>query len=193
MGKNLIVNILLRYRVLVTMGKRLFIIAIWVIFITLFSDAGGAVRNSAISNPAGSGAVVQSSVRSGLVPAVNPIDRSSNLVVTGNIAGGKHFRGVVPYNAVTDFAGVLGSTSLDSFLRRSSGLGWSKSRPYHSQTATVAATRAGSRSIFRPPTARIDDRARDNFALPSLSSVKGKAINQYGVTRSTNKIRGLRI
>ena len=61
--------------------------------------------------------------RSGLIRSPNPIDTSTNLVITGNVGGGRHFRGVVPYRATTDFGAVNPSSSLDSFLRRASGSG----------------------------------------------------------------------
>jgi len=151
---------------------------------------GGAVRNPVVGSPVGSGAVPPSSIRSGLVPTVSPIDRSSNRVVTGNIGGGRHFRGVVPYNAVTDFAGTLGSTSLDSFLRRSAGLGWRKPVSYYSQTATVATTRAGSHGVFRPPTARLDNRADGGFSLRSALPKKTSATGPYGESVGADNIDG---
>ena len=49
----------------------------------------------------------------------NPVDNTSNLVITGNVSGGKAFRGNIPYGSTTSFGGRLGSTSLDPFLRYS--------------------------------------------------------------------------
>ena len=113
------------------MNKNFLTIILLIIAIFAFVwPANAAIRNPAIKNPVGPGTVPVSSYKSGLVPSVNPIDRTSDLIVTGNISGGKHFRGVVPYNAITDFGGTLGSTSIDSFLRQSSGLGWTKPTPY---------------------------------------------------------------
>ena len=95
-------------------------------FYSVFAGAVFAVNNTVPQSPAlrkstvGMGTVPQTTFRSGLVKTPNPIDRSSNLVVTGNVGGGKHFRGPVPYNAISDFGGTLGSSTLDSFLRRSS-------------------------------------------------------------------------
>ena len=49
----------------------------------------------------------------------SPINNNSDLVVTGNVRGGKEFRGVVPYSATPDFSGTMGTSSISSFLRRS--------------------------------------------------------------------------
>lgn len=100
-----------------------------------------------LESPVGSGTVPPTAYRSGLIPSINPIDASGNLIVTGNVAGGMHFRGIVPYSGITDFSaapGTLSSTSgaFDSFLRRSA---WAQSfersggglAPYYSPTLTV--------------------------------------------------------
>ena len=100
------------------MGKKLFISAI-LLFGTVFSGDIFAIDNPNVRSPVGSATVPPSSYSDGLVTSPNPIDRSSDLVVTGNVGGGKHFRGILPYNAVTDFGGRLGSSTLDTFLRRS--------------------------------------------------------------------------
>ncbi|MGC9330174.1 MAG: hypothetical protein ACP5I1_21235, partial [Candidatus Hinthialibacter sp.] len=41
--------------------------------------------------------------------------------ITGNVGGGKHFRGSVPYDSATSFSAPQGSTQFDSFLRYSAG------------------------------------------------------------------------
>src|SRR4030042_1032326 len=84
-----------------------------------FAQAGGSVTNPTPSSPVGTGTVPVTAYRSGLVSSPNPIDDTGNLIVTGNVGGGKHFRGVVPYNAISDFGGALGSGTLDNFLRYS--------------------------------------------------------------------------
>lgn len=143
----------------------------------------------AINNPVGSGRTPPSTFRSGLIRSPNPIDNTANLVVTGNIGGGKHFRGVVPYNAVSNFQGTLTSTALDSFLRRSAGsesfgLYTGKSVPYYSQTGTVTTTRLGRRAVLRPPTASIKGDTLKELALPALprkkTSLGPAAISPFG-------------
>jgi len=150
------------------MGNKTFVVVVLVVFVVLF-----AVNVWAIENPVGSATVPPSSVRSGLVRSPNPMDSSSNLVVTGNVGGGKHFRGVVPYNAISDFGGRLGSTSLDSFLRRSAGSGDFSNytgipTPYYSSTGAVTTTSPGLSGVFKTPTSRVESSATDDFAMPRL-------------------------
>jgi tetratricopeptide (TPR) repeat protein len=94
-------------------------------------------------------------------------------VITGHVGGGRHFRGVVPYNAISDFGGTLGSSTLDSFLRRSAsgeyfGRYTGKPTPYYSQTRTVTTTRPGDSAVIRPPTANVGGWATDRFPLAPL-------------------------
>lgn len=121
----------------------------------------------------GPATVPPSSRRSGLIRSPNPIDTSGNLVITGNVGRGRHFRGVVPYRATTDFSGTLPSSGLDSFLRDSAGpadyRGYTgRVRPYYSPTRTVATTEAGRRRVFRAPTAGVVPRVDERSYLPSV-------------------------
>ncbi|MHC4185266.1 MAG: tetratricopeptide repeat protein [Planctomycetota bacterium] len=149
----------------------------------------------AIENPIGVPTVPQSSFGGGLVTSPSPIDRSGNLVITGNISGGRHFQGIVPYGATSDFSGALGSTSLDSFLRRSAGSVDLDSpagtyTPYFSPSRTVATTRPGLVGVIRPPTTRIDGRAVDRVGAATSSGgevlvFQGLPIQRYGGTYGT--------
>src|SRR5688500_7639471 len=56
----------------------------------------------------------------------NGIDRrgqtyTNNQVVTGNVSGGRSFRGPVPYRDVNEFSGPTGSFASDPFVRGSVG------------------------------------------------------------------------
>ncbi len=158
------------------MKARLLFIAA-VVFFSFFSGTGWAIRNPGISSPVGSGRVPLSSGRSGLVRSPNPINRSGNLIITGNVAGGRHFRGVVPYRATSSFGAGVGSSSLDSFLRRSASSGdfgtfSGRYTPYYSPSATVTTTRPGRPGVFRPATTRIGGRAADRFAPRGGSAIK---------------------
>lgn len=89
-----------------------------------------------------------STYENGTVATPNPIDNSSALIVTGNVAGGKHFQGSVPYRPLTSIDAPLGSTSIDPFLRRTTPSATSAdpagaSSPFYSQTGTVASTGGG--------------------------------------------------
>lgn len=125
--------------------------------IFIFGPTGFGQR---LYNPAGLSTVPPSSIRSGLVESRNPIDNSGNLVVTGNVRGGRHFRGVIPYNSRTRFEASLGSSALDSFLRYSADWGdfggyTGEVRPFYSRSATVVTTRAGQPRVYRPSNGRI--------------------------------------
>ena len=115
-----------------------------------------AMENPSVRNPVGSGIVPPSSSGTGLIKTPNPIDTSFNKVITGNVGGGKHFRGVVPYGSTSDFGASTGSGMLDYFLRRSIGTTGTERYmrnyvPFYSQTGTVTTTRPGSTEIIRPP------------------------------------------
>jgi tetratricopeptide (TPR) repeat protein len=156
------------------MRNRFVITLLSVLFtgLSVVSTAAGqsGLSNYSIRSPIGAPTVPQSSYRSGLFPSSNPIDTTGNLLITGNVADGRHFRGVVPYSATTSFADTLGSTTLDSFLRRSAGTdslsepsgGYT---PYYSPSSTVTTTRPGLSSVIRPPTARIESGSADGFTI----------------------------
>jgi tetratricopeptide (TPR) repeat protein len=138
------------------MKHRLFITNI-VSAVALLAAAAWAVDNPSIQNPSvnssvGMGGTPQSSISSGLTGSPNPMGLNGNLIVTGNVSGGKHFRGVVPYNAVSDFGGRLGSGSVDSFLRYSADGSYSSTlTPYYSPTRTVSILTHGSQGQLLAP------------------------------------------
>ena len=130
------------------------------IFFSFFPRIGWAIENPAIRSPIDLRPLPPGNVRSGLFRSPNPIDTSGNLVITGNIRGGRHFRGIVPYRADSYFGTVTGSSELDSFLRHSAGsedFGRYKGAygPFYSYSRTVTTTRPGQAGVIRPPTMRI--------------------------------------
>jgi tetratricopeptide (TPR) repeat protein len=135
-----------------------------VLFATLCLPVSWSIENQAIRNPAGLSTVPPSSISSGLISNPNPIDTNGNLLITGNVRHGMHFRGTVPYGSTTSFRAGLGSSSLSSFLRDSVSTedlgryanGYSI-QPYYLQSQTVTTTRPGYSGVFRPVT-RINDR-----------------------------------
>jgi hypothetical protein len=123
-----------------------------------FAGVGLSLENPSVGNPVvGSGTVPPTAYTPGLVHSPNPMDMSGNLVITGNVANGMQFRGVVPYNSPTSFyapAGSLWRTSagLDSFLRDTAGSqnfgpGSGGLTPYYSPTWTVTTTRPGEQGV----------------------------------------------
>jgi len=146
----------------------------------------------------GLGTVPPSSIQSGLVRSPNPIEAGGspgNLIITGNVQGGKHFRGPVPYGAESDFRASLGSASLDSFLRYSGDSQYGDDslatyQPFYSPTGTVATIRPGQSTVLMPAGTRIADRAElaltglpgSELALQDIpaGSVLGPPTAEYG-------------
>jgi len=143
-------------------------------------------------SPVGPGTVPQSSLQSGLVESPNPLDNRINDLVTGNVAGGRHFRGQVPYRSHWDFGVASGSARLDSFLRRSAGaedwrLPAGTYQGYRSPFQSVATSQPGAGRILRPGDSesgslRIDDRygrvelpAGDSLIRPGDSALAGRS------------------
>ncbi len=139
------------------MGRRNIIICVSVLIVAVFCGVGLSLENPSVGNPVGSGTVPPTAYKPGLVQSPNPIDMSGNLVITGNVANGMQFRGVVPYNSPTSFyapASSLQRTSagLDSFLRDTAGsqnFGSSSGglTPYYSPTWTVTTTQPGVQGV----------------------------------------------
>jgi len=156
-------------------------IVLFLVFLTALSvDSWGIDspigRGTVPASSVGSGRVPGGTYRGGLVRSPNPIDRSGNLTITGNVRGGRHFRGIVPYQSRYSFEADVPSSSLDSFLRYSAGsedigggAGRYRAQPYYSGTRTVTTVRPGDRSVFRSASTRIDDRASSKSILPPLS------------------------
>ncbi len=130
-------------------------IIVCLLFLTAFTEILLAIDD--YISPA---TIPPSSRQSGLLRSPDPIDNSSNLLVTGNVGRGQYFRGVVPYSAPTYFGETLPSSSLDSFLRDSAGpedfgrytTGY---KPYYSPTQTVTTTTPGTSVVVGPSTTNI--------------------------------------
>ncbi len=136
-----------------------------------FAQNGSSLSNPSVRNPLGSGTTPVTAYQSGLVASPNPIDPISDLIVTGNVGGGKHFRGVMPYNAISDFGGRLGSGTLDDFLRRSTvpqnyysgGLA-----PFYSQTGTVTRIVPGTNMVVIPPSTKVRTQSAESLSRGPL-------------------------
>lgn len=120
----------------------------------------GAAWASYGTGPVGSPTVPPSSYEGGLVANPNPLDSSSNSVITGNVRGGKQFRGPIPYSSSTSFQAPLGSTHLDSFMRYSAipeELGGYAPgyESFYSPTGTASKIRPGQGVVFAPTSPRV--------------------------------------
>jgi hypothetical protein len=109
-----------------------------------------------------------------------PAGTLGNLVVTGNVSGGKYFRGFVPYGSATSLGAPLGSTQLDPFLRYTSvppELGGYAGgyNPFYSPTGTAATTLPGyGGTVLVPSSPRVvsgqpADRPADVLTLSEMS------------------------
>ena len=132
-------------------------------------STSGSIENPGIGNPVGPSTVPPSTFRSGLVNSPSPIDTSGNLIMTGNVRRGRHFRGDVPYRSATSFSSSLGSSALSSFLRDSAGSEDLQTRsnsygtqPYYSPAETVTTMKPGRSGIFMPESTRAGVRAQQN-------------------------------
>jgi hypothetical protein len=95
--------------------------------------------------------------------------------VTGNVGGGRHFRGIVPYGSVSEsdvFLDDEGSIALNSFIRRSAGSPYYKggtglSTPYYHPLRTVTSmSRAGSSGLSTPTV--VSQGSRSYYTPPPL-------------------------
>lgn len=131
----------------------------------LGSSISRSIENPSIFNPADYSTVPPSVYQSNPISSPVGFDSNGNLIVTGNVRRGMHFRGTVPYESTTSFRADLGSSSLNSFLRDSAGtedLANSANRyniqPYYLQSRTVATTRPGYSGVFRESETSIRNR-----------------------------------
>ena len=138
--------------------KKTHMLAVVMLFsIMLIGAAVGEDVNRHVRSPIGSSTVPPSSVRSELYRSPTGASfRNRNDVVTGNVAGGKHFRGSVPYSSQYGFGTSLGSDSTNSFLRRSAGnpYGYRSPgvyQPYYNPSRTVSSLRRGGQSGLSGP------------------------------------------
>ena len=73
--------------------RRMLVVLAIALFVFVPSASGGyGYTNPSVRSPIGPGTVPPSSYESGLVRIPNPMANTNNLLVTGNVGGGKHFR-----------------------------------------------------------------------------------------------------
>jgi len=147
--------------------KRWLLLIAALLLLALGSAAGRSMQNPAISNPVGPATVPPSTIRSGLTETTSPIDNTGNLLVTGNVRRGMHFRGDVPYQSPTNFNANLGSSTLNSFLRDTAGSeDYTRpsyrygAQPYYSSTETVTSSMPGQSGVLSPANTRISTRVQ---------------------------------
>jgi len=133
---------------------------LWSLFPSVPSGVRASYSSPPVTNTIPSATVPPSSYEPGLTATANPMDNYGNSVITGNVRGGKQFRGPVPYQSPTSLHAPLGSTQLDSFMRYSAvpeGLdGYTPGYDtFYSPTGTVAKIRPGQAGVFAPASPRV--------------------------------------
>ena len=111
----------------------------------------------------------------------NPYGKSGNDIVTGNVGGGKHFRGVVPYGS-SYYSGAYsntgGSRSVNNFIRRSANPIVNDRDP--GQTRTYTDPRRSVSSMRRPD-------GTSGLSNPHLTG-QGRETNPYIVPNPVQTI-----
>ncbi|AQT67005.1 hypothetical protein STSP2_00143 [Anaerohalosphaera lusitana] len=93
----------------------------------------------------------------GLRRSTSEIDyQNRNLLITGNVAGNRNFRGNVPYQSQYEFRGSLGSDDLNDFIRRSADPIYDRNpgtyTPYYLPSQTVTTLQRSGQSGLQSPT-----------------------------------------
>ncbi len=165
--------------------KRWLLLIASLLLLVLGSAAGRSMQNPAISNPVGRATVPPSTFRSDLTETDSPIDNTGNLMVTGNVRRGMHFRGDVPYQSTTSFNSSLGTSTLNSFLRDTAGSeDYTRpsyrygAQPYYSQTETVTYSMPGQSGVLSPANTRISTRMQ-----PDTSTVGANLFSLEAIPR----------
>ncbi|MCD4831170.1 MAG: hypothetical protein K8R02_05095 [Anaerohalosphaeraceae bacterium] len=134
---------------------------------------------------------------SGLHRSPNPMAYGSggNRIITGNVSGGKHFRGSVPYRSESAFGAPLGSGRLNSFMRYSAPVtkpGQLSPQTYYQPSSTVSSIRrSGSSSglllynnVTTNRATNVSVRKSSNSVLQSISSESSlSAVDDYSIAR----------
>ncbi len=111
------------------------------------------------------------------VPTPRPRVNAGNDIVTGNVAGGREFRGALPYTPSTQLGAGLsdtGSADVRSFLRRSAGMPTTRSsigQPYYDPSQTVTSIRRGELSGLSRPQVTFPG-GSGRFSIPRLSEIE---------------------
>lgn len=114
-----------------------------------------------IMNPAGMGNVPPSAYSQTAKNARSDIYAGGgmgNLIVTGDVGGGRQFRGVVPYSSVNSVGAPTGNTTYSSFMKNTEpqalGAPAGTVKPYYVPANTVSKIPAPGTSSIAPPTGR---------------------------------------
>ena len=133
----------------------------------------GAVENPNVGSPfKARNAPSHSGQRQRFITQGNPYGKTGNDIVTGNVGGGRHFRGVVPYGSSYSsgaYTSTGGSGSVNDFLRRSANPIANDRSP--GQTRTYYDPRRSVSSMRRPD-------GTSGLSNPQLTG-QGRKTNPY--------------
>ena len=133
-------------------------------------------------NPAGIVSVPPSSYQNGLINRTDSAVSTSDMIITGNVGGGKHFRAGLPYSPPHTINAELGSAYLDSFLRHSGSaemlpMSTGMYSPFYSPTGTVTRSVPGQAAVLTP---RVPYR-RPTPGGPSISPLQQQLFSVPGI------------
>lgn len=140
----------------------------------------------AIESPVTNTRGTVSSNTNGLIRSPNPVNLNGNDVITGNVRGGKEFRGVVPYISPSSIHSTTATDSFTNFLRQTSpqyvGNRYQSAspaflpQPYYIPTQTVTSlnTRQGAPGLQTYSSIR-DTHGTGDYTPPVYS----KTFNEY--------------
>lgn len=153
-----------------------------------------AVENPNVQSPIGSPTAVPSASRSGLTPNRAYNASGANDIITGNVGGLRHFRGVLPYNS-SYYSGTTAYSPVDDFLRRSydpivndrsPGL----NRPYYDPRRTISSSvRADGSGLFSPTIT--NQGQNDPYTPPMLAQTLNTQYRQRPLSLSGSELERL--
>jgi tetratricopeptide (TPR) repeat protein len=166
--------------------------------------SAGLSPGAALS-PFTSPTVPPTSYTSGLISTASQYNfYAGNLLITGNVAGDRHFRGVVPYGSTSE-TGILlddpGSTSLNSFIRRSAANPYPLNRTqltaiqpyYYPQQTVTSLLRNGQSGLKAPLIAPLDTTVGFEPLALALPKIKTETayLQQRPLSMTTDDIEKL--
>jgi len=183
-----------------------------IVSITAATGLAQRARYSSVRNPAADRSAVSGARVGGrrvppasrLAPMPRPDLQYGNRIISGDVAGGRHFRDTVPYFSASRFSSPLtdtGSQSVSSFVRRSAGNPFSaasRGQTYYDPRQTVTSLRRDGQSGLTPPQwlpqTTIRDHALTQPQIPQGMLYSAQPISTVSaeMERIINQQRGLR-
>lgn len=144
-----------------------------------------------VNSPVGTLSAAPSTHQNSLVSQPAPVGNNTNLLMTGNVGGAKHFRAALPYTSSHSFQVPVGSSYLDSFLRfsqnaSSTGPSTAMYTPYYSLSKTVTRTQAGRMPIMSPLALQRKARTGARFPISADTEISPLALRTINAPMATD-------